>query len=308
MASPMELVQTIPLDGVEGRMDHLAWDAAGQRLFLAALGNGTVEVMDLRAGKRLPAIPGLKEPQGILYLEASRQLVVAQGEGGACSVYDGSGLQLEATLTGLEDADNLRWDPAAQRIYVAYGGGALGRFAPDGKELLGKVALPAHPEGFQLERGGPRAFANVPGAHQVAVIDRERQAVVATWPLAEGKANFPMALDEADRRLFVGCRDPARLLVLDTASGKTVATADIAGDCDDVFYDAASKRIYASGGAGAITVLQQKDADHYELLASVATAPGARTCLLVPEEKRLFLAVPHRQEQRAELRVYRLAP
>jgi DNA-binding beta-propeller fold protein YncE len=146
---------------------------------------------------------------------------------------------------------------------------------------------------------------NVTHARHVAVIDRDKGAVIAKWPVNEAAANFPMALDEADHRLFIGCRDPAKLLVLDTETGKTVASIDIVGDTDDLFYDAANKRIYVSGGEGRVTVIDQADADNYKATSQISTAPGARTSFFVSKSGLLFVAVPHRGLQAAELRVFK---
>jgi hypothetical protein len=166
------------------------------------------------------------------------------------------------------------------------------------------VRLAAHPESFQLETSGSRIFVNVPSAGHIAVVDREKQSVLAKWPVTQARANYPMALDEGNHRLFVGCRHPAKLLVYDTTNGRFVTSADIVGDTDDLFYDAARQRIYVTGGEGFITVLEQQDADHLRLLQKLTTAPGARTGLFVPELGKLFLAVPHRGGQRAEIRIF----
>ncbi len=155
---------------------------------------------------------------------------------------------------------------------------------------------------------GKRIFVNVPGARQVAVVDRESGTLVGKFVPREASANFPMALDEADHRLFIGCRRPAKLLVLDTETGKTVAALDIVGDTDDLFYDATNRRIYVSGGEGRITVISQTTIDRYKVEGQVATAPGARTSFFVPETGTLYVAVPHRGEQNAELRVFRVLP
>ena len=168
--------------------------------------------------------------------------------------------------------------------------------------------MDAHPESFQLETKGKRIFVNVPGAGHIAVVDREKGTLIGKFALKEASANFPMALDEADHRLFVGCRRPATLLVLDTETGRTVTALDIVGDTDDVFYDAANKRIYVSGGAGGITVISQKNADMYDVSGQVATAPGARTSFFVPETGTLYVAVPRRGEQKPELRVFSVKP
>src|SRR6516162_2178419 len=168
----------------------------------------------------------------------------------------------------------------------------------------GTIKLAGHPESFQLEKQGWRVFVNVPDAKQIAVVDTEKDSVVTRWPMKEFQANFPMALDEPNHRLFVGCRKPARLVVFDTEAGKPVADLAISGDTDDLFYDAKRKRIYISCGEGFLDVVQQSSPDKYERTAHIPTASGARTCFFSSDLDRLFLAVPDRGNQRAEIRIY----
>jgi len=304
---PLTAAGIVPMPGVEGRIDHLAVDLAGKRLFVAALGNDTVEVVDTSGLRVIKSISGLHEPQGIRFLPDRNRVVVANGGDGSTVFYDGTTLAPVRTAKTSGDADNVRYDPKTGRVYVGYGDGALGSFDPDGKPL-GDVKLAGHPESFQLESSGPRIFVNVPSAGHVAVLDRDKQTVTATWRVTAAGANYPMALDEANRRLFLGCRRPAKLLVYDTQSGTFVTAVDIVGDTDDLFYDSTQKRLYVIGGEGLITVLEQQDADHYRLVQKIPTAAGARTGLFVPELGKLFVAVPHRGAQRAEIRVYNSSP
>jgi DNA-binding beta-propeller fold protein YncE len=303
-SNPLRLVATIPLLNVEGRIDHFGVDIPGRRLFMSALGNNTVEVFDLKTNQRLQTISGLHEPQGVLYDSASKKIFVANGDSGTCMVFDGASYKLLDTIHFSSDADNVRPDPAGGTVYVGYGEGGLGMLDASSAKQVGKIPLPAHPESFQLEKLGSRIFVNVPNAGQIIVLDRAKRSVVASWRLEGYRANFPMALDEADHRLFVVARRPAELLVFDTASGKLVAHLAAVGDSDDVWYDAALHRIYVSGGEGFISVFEQTDADHYRTLAKIPTAPGARTSFFSPDLRRLYLAVPHRGAQKCELRVY----
>jgi hypothetical protein len=306
-APPLRLVQTIALPGVEGRIDHLAVDATGQRLFVAALGNNTLEVVDLRAGKRTHSLGGLHEPQGVAYAPESQRLFVANGQDGACLIFDARSLRPLGRVAFSEDADNVRYD-AKGHIFVGYGAGAIGIVEAASGKRLGDWRLAGHPESFQLEANGTRIYVNVPTADHIAVRERNQKGKVTTWPLRGARANFPMALDEADHRLFIGCRDPAKLLVYDTKSGREITRLDIGGDTDDVFYDAAHKRLYVSCGAGVLDVFRQNDPDHYTAMAHLPTAAGARTSLYVPTWARLYLAVPHRGRQQAEIRVYAAQP
>jgi len=305
---PLRLVQKIPLPSVEGRIDHMSTDVQGQRLFVSAMGNNTLEVLDLKAGKRLARLTGLREPQGVFFVRKEDKIFVANGDNGTCSVFDGSSYKLLATVNFSSDADNVRYDPSQKQIYVGYGEGALGILDVTTGQKVRDIPLRAHPESFQLEESGPRIFVNLPDAnHTVAVVDRSKGLVIATWAVGE-QANFPMALDEQDRRLFIVTRRPARLLVLDTDSGKPVADYPVVGDADDIFYDAARERVYISGGEGFIDIFGQSDKDHYQLSSRIPTRSGARTSLFVPELNRLYLAVPQRENQGAEIRVYEAQP
>ena len=303
-AQPLRLEKTIPLGAINGRIDHLSADIAGNRIFVAALGNNTVEVVDLKAGKVVHTITGQHEPQGIFYWPENNRLYVANGQDGHLRVFDGRSFAQIGDYDFNGDADNVRFDPKGKEVFVGYGDGALGVVNADLKSRVGDTMLDAHPESFQLERQGPRIFVNVPKASNVTVVDRRTRSVTARWPVTGAQQNYPMSLDETNHRLFIGCRKPAKMLVLDTSSGKEIAAIDVVGDTDDLFYDASSKRIYVAGGAGSITVLAQKDPDHYESVATVPTAPGARTALFVPELKRLYVARPHRGKQDAALLVF----
>lgn len=305
---PLRLIQTIPLHNVEGRVDHMAVDLKGQRLFIAALGNNTVEVLDLHAGKHIRSITGLREPQGVGIIPELNKLFIANAKNGACDVFDASSFKFFKSIKLSDDADNIRYDAAARRVYVGYGSGGLGIIDTATGDQLGEIKLDGHPESFQLEKTGRRIFVNVPTAQKVVVVDRDKQATITSWPTSGATANFPMALDETHHRLFVGFRKPAKLSVFDTESSKVVINLDSVGDADDIFYDGTRQRIYISGGDGFVGIIQQQDADHYKTLAKIPTALGARTSLFVAELGRLYLAVPHRGTQRAEVRVYEAQP
>ena len=273
-------------------------------MFVCALGNNTVEVLDLRKGERIHSITGLGAPQGIAYIPELDRIFVANDKGGICRIYNGKSFEAVGALDFKDDADNVRYDSATKQIYVGFGSGGIGVVsAPEGKQV-GSIKLSAHPEAFELEKNGKRIFVNVPNSRHVGVIDRDKSEVVATWKTDLAFANFPMALDEANHRLFVGCRLPSKLIVLNTESGDVVAKIDISGDPDDVFYDSKRHRIYAICGAGKIDIVEQTDPNNYKPSTKVDTADGARTGLLVPERDTLFVAVPHRGSQQAEIRCY----
>lgn len=306
-AQPLRLDKTIPLPDVGGRIDHMSLDVKAQRLFVAALGNNTVEVIDLKNGERIKTIGQVREPQGVLYVPGANRLYVANGKDGTVRVFETGSYQLLKTLDYSDDADNLRYDAKHQRIYVGYGSGALGEIDSAGNKV-GDIQLDAHPESFQLENDSSRIYVNLPGSRKIAVVDREKQTVAATWKTGMAFANFPMALDEGDHRLFVVTRLPARLLVFDTSSGAIIQKLQAVGDCDDVFYDKSRRRIYASGGEGAISVFEQKDLDHYVESARIHTEKGARTSYYSADLDRLFLAVRREGSQSAAIEVFRPLP
>ena len=301
----LRLDKTIPLSDVQGRIDHMSIDVANHRLFVAALGNNTVEVMDTKEGKRIHTIPGLHEPQGVLYVPEANSLYVANGDDGTLRIFDGSSYELIKSIKLGDDADNVRFDGPKKHVYVGYGSGALEVMNEDGTKVA-EINLDAHPESFQLEKNGPRLFVNLPKSRKVAVLDRTKGSVVATWGTGGAFSNYPMALDEDDQRLFIVCRLPARLVVLDTNTGNIIQKLSAIGDSDDVFYDRARRRIYAIGGEGGISVYQQQDADHYQAIARLPTIKGARTGFFSPDLNQLFVAVRRQGSEPAAIRIYSL--
>lgn len=302
---PLRLEKEIPLPGVEGRIDHFAADDTGLRLFIAALGNGSVEIVDVQKGQRTAEVKDLKEPQGTYFDVKTNHLYVATGGDGKLRIYDGATLALQQTVEFGDDADNVRFDRHSGDVWVGYGNGGLGIVNSMGQKV-GAVELGTHPESFQFEKDGDRVYANVPKQLGISVIDRQKRVVITKWGLAPLLANYPMALDEPDKRLFVGCRLPARLVVLDTNSGRKISTLPAVGDADDVFYDSSRHLIYVIGGEGAVEVFSQHDPEHYESGGKELTAPGARTGLFAASANHLYVAVPHRGSQTAKILVYTL--
>src|SRR5947209_9878824 len=299
----LRLAGSIPLPQVRGRIDHMAVDLKGRRLFVAALGNNTLEVVDLGKGERVASVSGFDEPQGVIYIPEAGRVVVANGGDGNVTFLDGQSLKPLKTVRVGSDADNVRYDPARGRVYIGYGDGALAVLSAEG-EHIGDVQLGGHPESFQLDGG--RIYVNVPSRREVAVVDANNFKVTETWPVNDATANFPMALDAARHRLFVATRRPPRLLVYDTGTGKPISAIEASSDSDDIFYDGERGRIYASFGEGAMFIYEQVDADHYRLAGKVPTAAGARTSLFSPEMGRLFVAAPSRGDRAAQIMVYQV--
>ena len=308
-AGPLVLTGAIPLPNVRGRIDHFGFDPAN-RLFISALGNNTEEVIDLGAQTVVHSISGVPTPQGVVYSPETDKVFIASAKGKVC-VYDGTSFDLITSIDFKGDADNLRYDAADKRVYVGYGDdetAAIGMIdATTNKRLDEEFKLGAHPESFQLETRGDRIFVNLPDSKQIAVIHRKTHAI-SRWTLALG-ANFPMALDEAGNRLFIASRNPPRMAVFDTESGRMLTALPCVQDSDDLYFDGVRKRIYAAGGEGYVSVFQQKDADHYELLAKVPSRLGARTAgysgkLGKKGFDRLYVGVPARANSGAEVWIY----
>lgn len=310
----LSLESHIPLPTVKGRVDHLSVDVRGQRLFIAAVENHTLEVIDLKSGERVHTIGDLSEPQGVFYDASTDRLFVACALDGVTKIFDGTTFQVLATVKFPDDADNIRYDGRNKGVIVGYAGakqlrkraegaGGLGFIESNGKKT-GDIVIDAHPESFQLEKTGYRLFVNVPEKKEIEVIDAVKRSVLARWPITSGENNFPMALDEAHHRLFVGCWKPPQLLIFDTETGKQVAAGEIAGSTDDLFYDSSRGRIYVLTSKGFLEVFQQKDPDHYNRIARYPTPPRSQTGLFVQDWRKLFVAVPAQGEHSAEIRVY----
>ena len=314
--APLKLSARIPLANVNGRMDHMAIDIDGQRIFATAFDNHTLEVIDLRAGKQVATIPNLNEPQGAYYDGSGKRLFVASGGDGTAKLFNGTTLQLMTTAKLGQDADNVRFDARRNHVLAGYGGekflygkatreqgdGALGILDLTGK-VVARIPTAAHPESFQLEKTGNRVFINVPDKMEIQVADLSNNQTIAHWPATGCSDNFPMQLDEAHHRLFVACRSPESLMAFDTDSGKPVANVklDPAVFSDDMFYDAARGRIYVIGRAvggsderapspGFVEVFRQVNANNYQKISSYPTGWGAQTGWFVPEWSKLIIA------------------
>jgi len=304
---PLELETKIALGKIDGRIDHLAVDLKRQRLSVAELGNDTIGVVNLATRKTISTHFGFKEPQGIAYEPTTDAFFVANGGDGSVRVLRADDLSLLQRIDLGQDADNVRIDVAHKRVLVGYGKGALALIDPSTRKKVADIRLQAHPESFQIEEGGSRAFVNVPDAGQIAVVDLEKSEQVGTLPTRGHRANFPMAIDDETRRVLVAFRSPARLLVLSSTDGSVVADVETGGDADDIFVDPKRHRVYVICGAGLVDVFDDQ-AGKYQRVGHVGTAPGARTGLFVPELDRLFVAVRAAGKEPAAIWVFRPVP
>ena len=303
---PLAVESKIALGDVRGRIDHLAIDLKRQRLYVAELGNDTVGVVDLKEGKVVQTLRGLKEPQGIGYEPTTDTVYIANGKDGSVRLYKGADLAPVGTIELGDDADNVRIDEAAHRVWVGYGSGALAAIDVNSRRKVAEIPLAAHPESFRLDPGGPQIFANLPGAKQIAVVDSATNKQVATWKTGLLLANFPLALDDKGQILSV-FRFPARLAVFRKQDGQRLQVLDTCGDSDDLFFDPKRHRVYVTCGEGAIDVFSQ-EASGYQHVGGLPTSSGARTSLFVPELDRLYLAVRATSSTPAAIWVVRPEP
>ena len=301
----LELIATIPMPNVKGRIDHLAFDTKRYIIFVAALGNNTIEVVDLKEKKVIHTVRDLHKPQGIIFVPADNTVLVANGDTGECDIFNSATFQKVTSVKLSGDADNVRLDPAEKKIYVGYADGGIAIIDATTRKLISEIKLSGHPESFQMDKTAKRMFVNVPDAKQIEIIDLRTNTVTNVWKMTEAK-NYPMALDENNHRLFVGFRQPSKLLVIDTENGKTVSSQNIEGDVDDIFYDRATRQLYLSCGSGHIDIFKQENANTYSAEETIVSRSGARTSLFIPELGQLVVAAPASANSDAELLVYKL--
>src|SRR5882672_4618418 len=311
----LKLVQSIRLSEVDGRIDHFAIDLKGRRAFLAALAKNTIEVVDLKAGRLTRTLPGFAKPQGVRFVPELNKLFVASGVDGAVKTLDGTTLEVLHTVNVSLGADAIGYDSRPKYLYVGSGGGDANKESGDltvfsavtGAQVAA-IETDAHAGGSVVDERGRHLYVLVPEKAQVIVFDRKTHATVAKWTIPGVQKNVALDLDAKNHRLFLGVRNPASVVVLDSNSGAVVASIPTVATLDGLFYDPATRRIYTTGGEGFVDVTQQIDADHYERIARILTGPIARTSVFVPEWHRLYVAVPRDKERGAELRVFEVVP
>ncbi len=313
-AAPLHLVQTIPLPNVKGRIDHLDVDVKGKRLFVAGLENGSVEVVDLQAGKWVKSISGFQKPQGIAYVESLNKVFVASGDDGMLRVFRGDTLELlDSTKLDL-GPNRVVYDPHTELLYVGYGGkdagkdyGEVGVIDAKTDRRVGDIKVDGHPGELLLDQSGKTLFVFVSATSKIQVVDTNKREVVSTWQVSSQR-NGDGAFDEKTHRLFIGTRTPPRMLVMNSQTGKEIANLLTVEGMDGVYFDAAHKRVYVSGGrdqgVGYVFAYQQKDTDHYETIGKIPTRPGAGTSFWSPELNSYYVAAPAHGKEEAAILVF----
>jgi hypothetical protein len=291
---------------VRGRIDHMDVNLKNQVVYVAALGNNSIEVVDLRGGKLIHSIKDLDEPQGVAYIPQTDEILVANGGNGDCYFYNARNFEKTGVIHLKSDADDVRYDSVQKKIYVGYGTGGIAIIDALARTLSGDIQLPAHPESFQFDRKLNLLFVNLPDANKVGIVDLKKMKLTGECKGNQPAANFPMAVDTMRHRIFVGYRHPARLLVFDAASGNEIGAADMTGDADDQYYSYQTQSIYISGGSGSISIFHSPKEGSLIQTASIQTRKGARTSLLVPELNLFMVAARADSDQPAELLIYHL--
>lgn len=301
----LKLEKTISLPGVRGRIDHMDVNLKDRVVYVAALGNNTVEAVDIETGKVVHSITGMDEPQGVGYIPQHNELFIANGGTGDCYFYNAATFARTGSVHLLSDADDVRYDSAAGKIYVGYGSGGIAVIDAGSRKQVADISLPAHPEGFQLNRQLNRLFVNLPDAGIIGAVDLKQLKLVEKWPGESLSANFPMALDTARLRIFVGYRHPPAITVLDAKNGRLQNRLSITGDTDDLYYDEQTHRVYVNGGAGFADVFEEQGAE-FKQIAHVRTRNGARTSLWIPQYRLWMVAARAAADKGAALLVYRV--
>jgi hypothetical protein len=304
---PLVLERRFALKDVSGRIDHMAVDLRRHRLFVAELGNDSVDVIDIGSGAVLHRFTGLNSPQGVAYLPGQDAIAIANAEDGTVHFYGGSDYAALGTLDLGEDADNARIDIRTGNVVIGYGKGGLAVIDPATRSKLRDIALPGHPESFQIDPATNRAYVNVPDAGQIAVIDLTTGRQVAKWTVPGQAENFPMAIDDTGGTIATVFRSPPRLVLLDSKTGTVTGSYSTCADADDVFFDPRRSRVYVSCGAGVIDVFR-RDGSGTQHIASIHTSPGSRTSLFVPEFNKLYVAERAGLLKDAAILVFRPAP
>ncbi len=316
--APLRLVQTIPVPNVKGRFDHMDVDVKGKRLFVAGLENGSLEVVDLSAGKWSKSVAGFKKTQGVVYIPSLNKVFVASGDDAMLRVFRGDSLELIDSIKLELGPNRVTYDPHTSVLYVGYGGkdagkdyGEVGIIDAKTDKHLGDIKVDAHPAELLLDNSGKTLYVFVSASSKVQVVDTQKRQVVNTWPVSSQR-NGDGAFDKKNNRLLIGTRTPPQMIAMDAKTGKEVANLPTVEGMDGVYFNAAQKRVYVSGGRdndiGSVSVYQQKDADHYEPIAKIPTKPGAGTSFWSPELNRFYVAAPAHDNEEAAILVFEPQP
>jgi DNA-binding beta-propeller fold protein YncE len=305
-APPLLLDAKIPLGNIKGRIDHLAYDAARERLYVAELGNNSVGIVDLKNRRLLSTVPGFDEPQGLGYEPATDTVYVANGGDGSLRIFRGENFESIGQVALGADADNVRVDTGTRRVYVGFGSGALAVVDAVSRKRIAEIPLKGHPESFQLDATSDRIFVNVPDAGIIQVTSRDSGASIATWPTATLHANYPLTIDASNHRLLAVFRRPARLEAFDLTNGTPLGGVDACGDADDLFVDPNRNYVYVICGEGTVDTYAFAD-KAFKRSAQLEIPRGSRTGFFLPDNDRLVVAIRASNQEAAAVWILRPA-
>jgi DNA-binding beta-propeller fold protein YncE len=326
---PLRLIKTIFLPGYVGDFEHFAADIKGNRLFLIAEDHKTVEVLDIRTGRRVHTITGFGQPHAIEYLAGPNSLIVTEGdeESGAVDLVNGSNYKILDKIKLPTDVDGGVYNPVNKNYYVESGGQGqdakthlLSIIDTQSFKRIGDITLPGtKSEAMAIDHAGAKLYVNLRSPDEIGVVDLATRQLIARWPIPEAKNENALVLDEPNHRLFSASHTPPKLFVFDIDTGKVIASLPCAENSDDMGYDPVRKRIYITGD-GSASVIVQQDADHYRSVAELPTGYRAKTSIFVPELNRLYIAVSSRGKRaggklvapepgsKVEVRIYQAQP
>lgn len=297
--SSVRLIHTVTLSGYSGDFDHFAADFDRNRLLLAAEDHGTVEVFDLKTSAHLQTVTGFGNPHSILVRKGVSTVFITDSTKANATIRDAGTYAKKQTVNLTPGSDTAKYDSATNTLYVVTGGkdvdmktANLEAVNPDTGAKLGSITFPDnHVEAMAFVANDPRLFINLTQTNKLAVVDRKSMKVIATWPVPPAQQNAMVAFDSAQHRVYVVCRSPGMVVVMNSDTGAVVDKQPAPLRADEVQYDPNTHRLYVPGGEGYMGIYDTSDPNHLKILEKVQTAPGAKTGLLIPEMHRLFLAV-----------------
>jgi DNA-binding beta-propeller fold protein YncE len=309
----LKLIKVLPLPGYTGDFDHIAADRDRGRLLVAAEDHATVEVYDLNNLTHEKTLTGFGAPHAFLVRPGAKTIIVTDSGKQMSTVRNADTYAVEKKIVLTEGADSAKYDKASNTFYIVTGGkdvnmttAKLEAINPDSGAKIGEITFPDnHVEAFAIDPTSNKLYINLTQTNKLAVVDRKAMTVLATWPVPVAKQNAMVALDTQQHRLYVVCRDPGKVVVLDSNDGHLISSETAPLRADDVMYDEATHRLYVPGGEGWLGIYDTSDPNHLKLAQKVETAPGAKTGLLLPDAHRLFLAAsPGESKALAKILVY----
>jgi DNA-binding beta-propeller fold protein YncE len=295
----VRLIKSVDLAGYTGDFDHFAVDYDRNRLLLAAEDHGTIEVFDLKTSAHLRTVGGFGNPHSILARKGVPTVFITDSERQMSTIRNADTLTKEKTVVLTPGADTAKYDAKSNTLYVVTGGkdvdmktANLEAVNPDTGDRKAMLTFPDnHVEAMAFVEGDPRLFINLTQTNKLAVVDRTTMKVLTVWPVPAAQQNAMVAFDQAQHRLYVVCRQPGMVVVMNSDTGSIVGTQPAPLRADEVQYDSNSHRLYVPGGEGYMGIYDTSDPDHLKIVEKVTTEPGAKTGILIPGIHRLFLAV-----------------